>query len=29
LMTYTNLDPSEHVARTMAAVKTWRAAHKQ
>lgn len=28
LMTYTNLDPSEHVARTMAAVKTWREAHK-
>lgn len=29
LMTYTNLDPSEHVARTMAAVKSWREAHKQ
>jgi peroxiredoxin len=29
LMTYTNLDPTEHVARTMAAVKSWREAHKQ
>jgi len=29
LMTYTNLDPTEHVQRTMAAVKTWREAHKQ
>ena len=28
LMTYTNLDPGEHVARTMAAVKAWREAHK-
>ena len=28
LMTYTNLDPSEHVARTMAAAKAWREAHK-
>jgi thioredoxin-dependent peroxiredoxin len=28
LMTYTNLDPSEHVSRTMAAVKAWREAHK-
>src|SRR6185437_16182177 len=27
LMSYTNLDPSEHVARTMAAVKAWREAH--
>jgi len=29
LMTYTNLDPGEHVQRTMAAVKIWREAHKQ
>jgi peroxiredoxin Q/BCP len=29
LMSYTNLDPGEHVARTMAAVKNWREAHKQ
>jgi peroxiredoxin len=29
LMTYTNLDPGEHVARTMVVVKSWRAAHKQ
>ena len=29
LMTYTNLDPAEHVQRTMAAVKTWREAHQQ
>jgi peroxiredoxin len=28
LMTYTNLDPSEHVARTMAAVRAWRDEHK-
>jgi peroxiredoxin len=28
LMEYTNLDPSEHVARTMAAVKKWRDGHK-
>jgi peroxiredoxin Q/BCP len=28
LMTYTNLDPTEHVTRTMAAVKAWRDAHK-
>jgi peroxiredoxin len=28
LLTYTNLDPTEHVARTMAAVKSWREAHK-
>jgi peroxiredoxin Q/BCP len=28
LLTYTNLDPSEHVTRTMAAIKTWRAQHK-
>ena len=28
LMTYTNLDPSEHVTRTMAAVKAWRDQHK-
>jgi peroxiredoxin Q/BCP len=28
LMEYTNLDPAEHVARTMAAVKAWREAHK-
>jgi peroxiredoxin len=28
LMTYTNLDPAEHVARTMAAVKAWHDAHK-
>jgi peroxiredoxin Q/BCP len=28
LLAYTNLDPSEHVARTMAAVKAWREAHK-
>lgn len=28
LLTYTNLDPSEHVARTLAAVKAWRDAHK-
>jgi peroxiredoxin len=27
LMEYTNLDPSEHVSRTMAAVKSWRASH--
>jgi peroxiredoxin len=27
LMEYTNLDPSEHVSRTMAAVKNWRASH--
>lgn len=29
LMAYTNLNPDEHVARTMAAVKSWRDAHKQ
>jgi len=29
LMTYTNLDPTEHVTRTLAAVKAWREAHKQ
>ncbi|HEX3653100.1 MAG TPA: peroxiredoxin [Rhizomicrobium sp.] len=29
LMAYTNLDPTEHVSRTMAAVKTWRETHKQ
>src|SRR3954463_4509689 len=28
LMSYTNLDPGEHVARTLAAVKAWREAHK-
>ncbi len=28
LLAYTNLDPSEHVSRTMAAVKAWREAHK-
>jgi peroxiredoxin len=28
LFTYTNLDPSQHVALTMAAVKKWRDAHK-
>ena len=28
LMSYTNLDPSEHVTRTMAAVKAWREQHK-
>jgi peroxiredoxin len=28
LLAYTNLDPSEHVARTMAAVKAWREGHK-
>ncbi len=28
LMTYTNLDPTEHVARTMAAVKAWRDQHR-
>jgi peroxiredoxin len=28
LLSYTNLDPSEHVTRTMAAVKAWREAHK-
>jgi peroxiredoxin len=28
LMSYTNLDPGEHVARTMAVVKAWREAHK-
>jgi len=28
VFTYTNLDPAEHVARTMAAVKAWREAHK-
>ena len=28
LMTYTNLDPGEHVTRTMAAVKAWRDQHK-
>jgi peroxiredoxin len=28
LLAYTNLDPAEHVARTMAAVKKWRDAHK-
>src|SRR2546423_15228606 len=28
LLAYTNLDPSEHVVRTMAAVKAWREAHK-
>jgi peroxiredoxin len=28
LMEYTNLDPSEHVTRTMAAVKKWRDEHK-
>ncbi|MBV8798788.1 MAG: peroxiredoxin [Alphaproteobacteria bacterium] len=28
LMSYTNLDPSEHVTRTLAAVKAWRDAHK-
>jgi len=28
LLTYTNLDPSQHVARTMAAVKAWRDQHK-
>lgn len=27
IYTYTNLDPSEHVANTLAAVKRWRAAH--
>ena len=29
LMAYTNLDPSEHVQRTIVAVKSWREAHKQ
>ena len=29
LMSYTNLNPDEHVTRTMAAVKSWRDAHKQ
>jgi peroxiredoxin len=29
LMSYTNLDPAEHVTRTMAAVKSWHEAHKQ
>ena len=29
LMSYTNLNPDEHVTRTMAAVKSWREAHKQ
>ena len=28
LLAYTNLDPGEHVARTMAAVQKWRDAHK-
>jgi peroxiredoxin len=28
LLAYTNLDPAEHVARTMAAVKKWRDEHK-
>src|ERR1700753_3004842 len=28
LMSYTNLDPGEHVSRTLAAVKAWRDAHK-
>jgi peroxiredoxin Q/BCP len=28
LMSYTNLDPGEHVARTLAAVKAWRDTHK-
>ncbi len=28
LLTYTNLDPSQHVARSMAAVKAWRDQHK-
>jgi peroxiredoxin Q/BCP len=28
LLTYTNLDPSEHVTRTIAAVKAWRDQHK-
>ena len=28
LLAYTNLDPSEHVTRTMAAVKAWRDQHK-
>ncbi len=28
LLAYTNLDPSEHVSRTMAAVKAWRDAQK-
>jgi thioredoxin-dependent peroxiredoxin len=28
LMSYTTLDPGEHVARTMAVVKAWREAHK-
>ena len=28
LLEYTNLDPSEHVTRTLAAVKKWRAEHK-
>lgn len=28
LLSYTNLNPSEHVARTLAAVKTWREAHR-
>jgi peroxiredoxin len=29
LMSYTNLDPGEHVTRTLAAVKAWREAHQQ
>ncbi len=28
LLEYTNLDPDQHVARTMAAVKAWRDAHR-
>jgi thioredoxin-dependent peroxiredoxin len=28
LMEYTNLDPAQHVARAMAAVKKWRDEHK-
>ena len=28
LLAYTNLDPGEHVARTMAAVRAWKEAHK-
>jgi peroxiredoxin len=29
LSAYTNLNPDDHVAQTLAALKTWRASHPQ